>query len=65
MSEVTRLDSSGIGLLVSMLQESKRNGGSVKLVKPSNPVVSTLRMCAVLPLFEVFQEEDEAIASFS
>jgi anti-sigma B factor antagonist len=65
MGEVNRLDSSGIGLLVRMLERSKKAGGTVKLVRPSNAVSATLRMCCVLPLFEVFAEEGEAIASFA
>lgn len=65
MGDVNRLDSSGIGLLVRMLEKSKKSGGTVKLVRPSTPVSATLRMCCVLPLFEVYGEEGDAIASFT
>lgn len=65
LTEVTRLDSSGIGLLVKALQSCKEAGGSVKLVNPARVVLQTLSMCRLLPLFEVFADESEAIASFN
>lgn len=64
LAEVNRLDSSGIGLLVKALQSSKEAGGSVKLVNPAKVVLQTLSMCQLLPLFEVFTDEDQAVASF-
>jgi len=65
LAEVTKLDSSGIGLLVKGLQWCKEAGGSVKLVNPARVVLQTLSMCRLLPLFEVFDDEAGAIASFS
>lgn len=65
LADVIKLDSSGIGLLVKALQLSKAAGGSVKLVNPSKIVLQTLTMCRLLPLFEVFSEEQDAIASFA
>ena len=64
LTGVGRIDSSGIGLLVEILCSTKKEGGSLKLVNPSKQVLQTLRMCSLLPLFEVFSEEKEAIASF-
>jgi anti-sigma B factor antagonist len=64
LTNVTRIDSSGIGLLVETLYSTKKDGGSLKLVNPSKQVLQTLRMCSLLALFEVFSEEKEAIASF-
>ena len=63
LAEVKRLDSSGIGLLVRVLQLTKEHGGSVKLVKPSRQVCQALKMCQLLPLFPVFEEEAEALAA--
>jgi len=65
LAGVNKLDSSGIGLLVKALQLSKGAGGSVKLVNPAKVVLQTLTMCRLLPLFEVYTEEADAIASFS
>lgn len=62
---VSRMDSSGIGLLVMMLTSTKEAGGSLKLINPSKQVTQALRMCNVLPLFEVYSEEKQAISSFA
>jgi anti-sigma B factor antagonist len=64
MADVNRLDSSGIGLLVKGLQLTKEAGGSLKLVSPAKVVLQTLSMCRLLPLFEVYDEEQVAIAAF-
>ena len=63
LTEVKRLDSSGIGLLVRVLQLAKQHGGTVKLVNPSKPVTQALKMCQVLPLFQVYAEEHDALAT--
>jgi anti-sigma B factor antagonist len=65
LTGVGRLDSSGIGLLVMILRSTKEAGGSLKLVTPSTQVTQALRMCQLLPLFEVFDEEEAAITSFA
>jgi anti-sigma B factor antagonist len=65
LTGVGRLDSSGIGLLVMVLRSAKEAGGSLKLVNPSTQVTQVLRMCNLLPLFEVYGEEQEAITSFA
>lgn len=64
LAEITKLDSSGIGLLVKALQWCKEAGGSVKLVNPARVVLQTLSMCRLLPLFEVFDDEAAAVESF-
>lgn len=65
LSEVPMVDSSGIGLLVRFLASTKQRGGSIKLVQPSKFAVQTLRLVGVLNLFEVFEDDDAAVASFS
>jgi anti-sigma B factor antagonist len=65
LNGVGRLDSSGIGLLVMILRSTKEAGGSLKLVSPSNQVAQALRMCQLLPLFEVFDDDQAAITSFA
>lgn len=65
LAEVPMIDSSGIGLLVRSLASAKKNGGSVKLVEPSSFAIKTLRLVGVYNLFEVFQTDDQAIASYN
>jgi anti-sigma B factor antagonist len=65
LGDIRWVDSSGIGVLVKSLTTAKQAGGSLKLVNPSKPALQTLKMCNLLPLFEVFTEESEAIQSFA
>ena len=64
LGEVSMLDSSGIGLLVKCLTAANQHGGSLKLLNPSKFSVQTLRMTGLLSLFEVFDSEEQAVASF-
>jgi anti-sigma B factor antagonist len=64
LEEVSRIDSSGIGLLVRYLTAAKQRGGSVKLLNPSKFVVQTLQLVRVLSIFEVFEDPQQAVTSF-
>jgi len=65
LGEVPMIDSSGIGLLVRYMTSAKQRGGALKLLNPTKFTVQTLKMIGLLNLFEVFQDQDEAVASFS
>jgi anti-sigma B factor antagonist len=64
LSEVPWIDSSGIGLLVKALTSAKQRGGSMKLLNPSKFTVQTLKMIALLDVFEIYVDQQEAVASF-
>jgi anti-sigma B factor antagonist len=64
LSEVPMIDSSGIGLLVRSLTTAKQVGGSIRLLAPSKFVIQTLKMIGLLNLFDVFEDPQQAIASF-
>jgi anti-sigma B factor antagonist len=64
LADVAMLDSSGIGLLVMYLNNAKQRGGSLKLLNPSKFAVQTLKMIGLLNLFQVFQDQEQAVASF-
>ena len=64
LQEVSLIDSSGIGLLVRYLTTAKQNGGSLKLLNPSKFALQTLKLVRVLNLFEVFEDPEQAVASF-
>jgi anti-sigma B factor antagonist len=64
LAEVPMIDSSGIGLLVRSLMNLKKQGGAIKLLNPTKFAVQTLKMIGLLNLFEVFEEQQEALASF-
>ncbi len=65
LSEVPMVDSSGIGLLVKALTSAKQLGGSIRLLKPSKFTVQTLKMIGLLNLFEIYEDPQQAVASFS
>jgi len=65
LSEVSMIDSSGIGLLVRFLASTKQRGGNIKLVQPSKFVLQTLRLVGVLNLFEIFDDDAAAVESFA
>lgn len=64
LSEVVMVDSSGIGLLVRCLTAAKHNGGNLRLLNPSKFAVQTLRMTGLLNLFDVFDDLEQATASY-
>jgi len=64
LGDVPMVDSSGIGLLVRYLTSTKQQGGSLKLLNPSPFTVKTLKMIGLLKLFEVFEDQETAVASF-
>lgn len=65
LAQVPMIDSSGIGILVRTLTSAKQRGGSVKLVSPSKLAMQTLKIVGLLNLFEVFDDEAKAVASYS
>jgi anti-sigma B factor antagonist len=64
-AEVPMIDSSGIGVMVKSLSSAKQRGGDVRLVNPSKFVTQTLRLIGVLNLFSTFEDEDQAVESYS
>jgi len=64
LNDVAFLDSAGIGELVAGLRTARSFGAELKLLKVSGRVYSTLDMARLLPTFEIFEDEAEAIRSF-
>jgi len=64
MRNVTRLDSAGIGMLVSKYLTAYRKGGRVKLLHLTIRGDHLLDITKLSTVFEIFESEDEAIRSF-
>jgi len=64
LSQVTQVDTSGLTALVSAHLSASTRGGSLKLVNPTRRVRDLLGITRLNTLFEVFDGEDDAIASF-
>jgi len=65
VSDVPMIDSSGIGALVRLLTIAKQRGGALKLVNPSKLAVQTLKIVGLLNLFEIYEDEGQAVSSFN
>ena len=64
LSEVSFIDSAGVGELVAGLRASQRMGAALKVLNSSERVHSTLYLARLLPIFEVYQDEKDALAHF-
>ena len=64
LSDVAFVDSAGVGELVAGLKTARRFGAELKLLNVGDRVYSTLDMARLLPTFETYQDEAEAIRSF-
>ena len=64
LSGVSTMDSSGIGELVSAYTTVSNRGGKLKLLHLPPKVADILAITQLITVFEVFEDENEAIGSF-
>jgi len=64
LGEVTYIDSSGIGELVSAFTTVSNGGGNLKLLNLTKRVQDLLQITKLYTVFEVFNDEAAAVASF-
>jgi anti-sigma B factor antagonist len=64
LSRVTKIDSAGLGQLMSCYSHLVRNQGSLKVLNPAPEVRRLLDMTGLSSLIPAFLDEKEAIASF-
>jgi len=64
LADVTYIDSSGIGELVSGFTAVSNQGGSLKLLNLTKKVHDLLQITKLLTVFDVHEDEAKAIASF-
>jgi anti-sigma B factor antagonist len=64
LSGVSGIDSSGVGELVAGLRVAREMGGELKILKVGGSVHRILDLTQALPLFDVYDNEDAAIAAF-
>ena len=65
LSEVSYIDSSGIGELVSAFTTVTNQGGVLKLLGLTKRVKDLLQITKLYTVFEVFDNETTAVRSFS
>jgi anti-sigma B factor antagonist len=64
MSGVTTIDSSGIGELVGSYTTATNRGGKLKLLHLPAKLNELLHVTQLITVFEVYENEPEAVASF-
>ena len=64
LRKVTRLDSAGVGMLVSKYLTAHRNGGRVKLLHLTSRSDQLMRITKLSGVFEMFDSEEAALRSF-
>ena len=64
LSKVSGIDSSGVGELVAGLRVARELGAELKILKVEGQVHRILDLTQALPLFDVYDDEDAAIAAF-
>jgi anti-sigma B factor antagonist len=65
LSEVSYIDSSGIGEMVSGFTTVTNNGGQLKLIGLSKRVKDLLQITKLYTVFEAFDDEATAVRSFA
>ncbi|HAC23462.1 MAG TPA: anti-anti-sigma factor [Cytophagales bacterium] len=61
ISELRYINSSGIGVLITLLTKFRNKGGEVYLMRPSESVKKLLVITKLNAIFQVIQSEEEII----
>ena len=64
LAELTRIDSSGVSVIIETCVSIRRMGGDLKLLCPRELVLEVLNVLRLLEAIETFDDEAEAVASF-
>jgi anti-sigma B factor antagonist len=65
LGSVGYIDSSGIGELVSSFTAVNKEGGSLKLLNLTQKIQDLLAITKLLTVFDVYDSESDALASFN
>jgi anti-sigma B factor antagonist len=64
LRDVSYMDSAGLGELGALHRRARARSGDIKLLAPSPKVGNLLRLSRLDEIFDTFEDEQEAIASF-
>ncbi|HEY1342600.1 MAG TPA: STAS domain-containing protein [Bryobacteraceae bacterium] len=64
LSKVSRIDSSGLGMLMRCYTHAVRNAGALKLLNPTRQVMRVLSMTRIDSVVPTFEDEQAALKSF-
>jgi anti-anti-sigma factor len=65
LSGVEYIDSSGFGCLLSLLRDARNSYGTIKIANPEPSVRTLFETLHLQTIFEIYQNTDECIRSFS
>jgi anti-sigma B factor antagonist len=65
LADISYIDSSGVGELVSTYTTTVNGGGKLKLLNLTKKLLELLTITKLLTVFEIFSDEKAAIDSFS
>lgn len=64
LEKVSYSDSAGLGCLAGAFTSVMKNGGELKLIRPSQKIQEVLNLTRLSAIFPVYATEEEALASF-
>ena len=64
LSQISKVDSSRVGEMVHAYTTLSNREGKLKLLSPQPPVLEVLQLTGLDAVFQIYDDEDEAIASF-
>ena len=64
LERVNSVDSAGIGALIEIQRKTKAKGGRLMLANLGPKLRQALELARLLPIFETYATETEAVASF-
>jgi len=65
LEQVRMVDSSGLGVIVAAYTSVQRKGGRIALLKVGGNIKSLIVMAKLMTIFDRYDDEDEAVASFN
>lgn len=65
LNAVTRIDSAGIGMMVSKYLSTQKSGGTIKLLHLTRRSDHLMDITRLATVFEIFDEEADAVRSFA
>lgn len=62
LSGMKHMNSSGLGVLITLLTRTRNRGGDLVLVSPSDTILNLMRITKLDTVFKIYNSEDQAIA---
>lgn len=64
LSELQHINSSGLGVLITLLTKARKIGGEVTLANPSSFIKNLLIITKLNTIFKIYPTQDEAVAVY-